>query len=130
MKHYIFKNHVVTFDKEVDREIYSVSDKIEDRARSLVAMTDKQVEYYTEHPQASVLEIWNMKADEAKSSVLDYRTKNEYVTGHLREFYSQEDELDIFRHLTDGKRKTEIEAYYKKLDEIEANAEKIYNGIK
>ena len=60
--HYIYQNQFVTSDEPLDTNEYPIGSDINDYRKGMyVPLNASQVQYENEHPNASPLEVWEMK---------------------------------------------------------------------
>lgn len=65
---YIFKNKIVDYGKDISDSV-TVSDNYDDRFKCHVKISDEQEQFYSNNPNASIYEIWNMKLNEVVEPV-------------------------------------------------------------
>jgi len=60
MKIYAYKNNIIRFE-EVLNSYYLQSFQIEEQNHAYVPFSEEQTAFYLQHPEATVMEVWNMK---------------------------------------------------------------------
>jgi len=60
MKAYIFQNGVIPTGKPLNKN-YPVSNKIEDRFKAYIPLSEQQTQFYLTNKNASAMEVWNME---------------------------------------------------------------------